>query len=142
MIKFILVQNREGKTRFIKWYQSYSQQEQRNILTDVHRLIQPRDSRFASFIDYQGGRLVYRRYAGLYFVMHIDQEDSELGHLELIQLLVEVLNEYFGNVSELNLIYQFQEVHCVVNEMITGGMISQTSRENILINLQAIKSLD
>ena len=64
-----------------------------------------RDSRFTNFIEYLNYKLIYKRYAGLYFTICIDYNDNELAHLEFLQLFVEVLNEYFGNVSEINLIY-------------------------------------
>ena len=41
------------------------------------------------------------RYASLYFCMCIDQEDNELEVLEIIHHFVEILDRYFGSVSEL-----------------------------------------
>lgn len=42
------------------------------------------------------------RYASLYFCMCIDQEDNELEVLEIIHHYVEILDRYFGSVSEVN----------------------------------------
>lgn len=111
---------------------SYLQTEKEKIQLDVHRLIMARDSRFTNFIEYMNYKVIYKRYAGLYFILCIDYNDNELAHLEFIQLLVEVLNEYFSNVSEINLIYQFHEVYAVLNEMIIGGEIVETSKKIVL----------
>ena len=53
---------------------------------------------------------MYKRYASLYFVMGIDVGDNELLTLELIHHYVEVLDRYFGNVCELDLIFNFHKV--------------------------------
>ncbi len=44
-------------------------------------------------------KVVYRRYASLFFVCGISQGDNELVVLEVIHRYVEVLDRYFGNVS-------------------------------------------
>ena len=55
-------------------------------------------------------QVVYKRYASLYFVMGIDSTDNELISLEIIHHYVEVLDKYFGNVCELDLIFNFHKV--------------------------------
>ena len=56
-------------------------------------------------------QVVYKRYASLYFVMGIDSSDNELITLELVHHFVEVLDRYFGNVCELDLIFNFHKVN-------------------------------
>ena len=48
-------------------------------------------------------KVVYRRYASLFFVSGISSGDNELITLEIIHRYVEVLDRYFGNVSFCNL---------------------------------------
>jgi AP-2 complex subunit sigma-1 len=55
-------------------------------------------------------KLVYRRYAGLFFIVGIEANDNELAYLEVIHLFVESLDDYFGNVCELDLVYSFYKV--------------------------------
>ena len=52
---------------------------------------------------------MYKRYASLYFVMGIDASENELITLEVIHHYVEVLDKYFGNVCELDLIFNFHK---------------------------------
>jgi hypothetical protein len=56
---------------------------------------------------------VDRRYAGLFFTLCVDVNDNELGCLEAIHLFVEILDQYFGNVCELDLVFNFHKVVCV-----------------------------
>lgn len=60
--------------------------------------------------QFHSEKIVYRRYAGLFFSMCVDRDDNELASLEFIHLLVEVLDNYFGNVCELDLVFNFHKV--------------------------------
>ena len=55
-------------------------------------------------------RIIYRRYAGLFFSLCVDLFDNELAHLEAIHLFVEVLDTFFGNVCEMDIIFHFAKV--------------------------------
>ena len=50
--------------------------------------------------------------------MGIEPEANELMCLELIHHLVEMLDRYFGNVCELDLIFNFTKVQMMVDELI------------------------
>ena len=49
----------------------------------------------------------FYRYASLYFAAGIEKEDNELIVLDIIHHFVETLDRYFGNVCELDLIFNF-----------------------------------
>jgi AP-2 complex subunit sigma-1 len=83
MIKYILVQNRQGKTRLAKWYITLSQEEKVKLSMDVHKIVAIRDSKNQSnFAEFRNYKIVYRRYAGLYFCFITDPTDNELSVLE------------------------------------------------------------
>ena len=142
MIRFMLVQNRQGKTRLSRWYVNFSEAEKQRLQLDIHRLVISRDSRFTNFIEFLNYKIVYKRFAGLYFLMCIDYNDNELSHLELIQLLVEILDQYFGNVCELDLIFNFHKVFGVIDEVIIGGEVVETSKAVILQTLRKNEAQD
>ena len=54
--------------------------------------------------------MIYRRYAGLFFSMCVDVTDNELAYLESVHLFVEILDHYFSNVCELDLVFNFHKV--------------------------------
>lgn len=62
-----------------------------------------------------------KRYASLFFVACIDQDDNELITLEKIHLFVEVLDRYFGNVCELDIIFNFHKAYYILDELFIGG---------------------
>ena len=56
-------------------------------------------------------RVAYKRYAGLYFIVGIDDGDNELHTLDIIHHYVVVLDKHFGNVCELDLIFNFDKAY-------------------------------
>jgi hypothetical protein len=61
-------------------------------------------------LQFKTYKIVYRRYAGLFFSVGIDVSDNELAALEAIHLFVEILDHYFSNVCELDLVFNFHKV--------------------------------
>jgi len=47
----------------------------------------------SNFVEFRNHKVVYRRYAGLFFCVCVDANDNELAYLEAIHLFVEVLGE-------------------------------------------------
>ena len=84
-------------------------------------------------MDYRGMRVVYRRYASLFFIVGTDpEEDNELGVLEFIHALVETLDKYFENVCELDIMFNLEKAQFILDEMVTNGAIVETNKANIL----------
>ena len=52
-----------------------------------------------SFLEWKDLKIVYKRYASLYFCCAVEQGDNELVVLEIIHRYVELLDKYFGSVS-------------------------------------------
>jgi AP-1 complex subunit sigma 1/2 len=76
----------------------------------VNQLVITRKPKACNFVEYKDYKIVYKRYASLYFITIVDKDENELIVLELIQTFVEVLDKYFGNVCELDLIFNFHKV--------------------------------
>ncbi|CAM9024743.1 unnamed protein product [Wickerhamomyces anomalus] len=118
-------------------------EEKYRLNADVHKLISSRDQKHQSnFVEFQNNKLVYKRYAGLYFIAGIDLLDNELIYLSSIHLFVEVLDSYFENVCELDLVFNFYKIYSVLDEMFLAGEIQETSKTVILNRLQHVDALE
>ncbi|KAJ3482534.1 hypothetical protein NLG97_g7541 [Lecanicillium saksenae] len=143
MLSYILIQNRQGKTRLAKWYAPFSDEEKIKLKGEVHRLVAPRDQKYQSnFVEFRNHKIVYRRYAGLFFCVCVDTNDNELAYLEAIHFFVEVLDAFFGNVSELDLVFNFYKVYAILDEVFLAGEIEETSKQAVLTRLEHLDKLE
>ena len=138
-MKFVILQNKHGRTRLSKWYITINEDEKIKIQNEVYRTIILRDIKESSIIEYKNYKIVYKKYASLYFIFGIDTYDNELASLELIHLFVETMDKYFGSVCELDVVYNFYKVYTVLDELLIGGEIVETSKTNILKKLREIE---
>ena len=149
MIKAILVFNNHGKPRLCKFYHHYVEDVQQQIIRETFQLVSRRDDDVCNFLE--GGtliggeedyKIIYRHYATLYFVFCVDASESELGILDLIQVFVETLDKSFENVCELDLIFNVDRVHHILNELVMGGMVLETNMNDILNHVEEQSKLE
>jgi hypothetical protein len=81
-----------------------------HTLAQVVALILARKPKMCNFLEWKEHKVVYKRYASLYFCCAIDADDNELIALEIIHRYVELLDKYFGSVCELDVIFNFEKV--------------------------------
>mmetsp|Transcript_31725 Transcript_31725/g.38867 ORF Transcript_31725/g.38867 Transcript_31725/m.38867 type:complete len:152 (+) Transcript_31725:100-555(+) len=151
MIRFFLLQNRQGKTRLSKWYvpppttqnsNTSGEVEKARIESEVHRLVTSRDKKYTNFIEYNNYKLIYRRYAGLFFTIAVDISDNELSYLETIHLFVELLDSYFSNVCELDIVFNFNKVYSILDEFMLAGEIEESSKREILDRVKLLEKME
>lgn len=139
-------------------------------------------------MEYRKYKVIYRRYASLYFIVGVDQksEENELGILEFIHCLVECLDKYFKSVvrirararacvclsfssrcfslvrssssrsyasarslaigmflrrclqCELDIMFNIEIAHLILNEMVLNGEIVDTNKKAILNHVRMV----
>ena len=121
-----------------------------------------------SFLEYRGFKVIYRRYASLFFivgtkadldvrvalndgipggigggsssgggnkpssVITAENYENELGLLEFIHTLVETMDRWAGSICELDIMYQLEQVHFLLDEMVMNGYVVETNKSNVL----------
>lgn len=131
-IQFMFLLSRQGKIRLTKWYQTISQKEKAKIMRELSTVILSRRAKMCNVLEYKDIKIVYRRYASLFFIMGIDQGDNELLSLEIIHRFVEQMDKIYGNVCELDIIFGFDKAYHVLDELLIDGEIQETSKKEVL----------
>uniref|UniRef100_A0A1A8INC6 AP complex subunit sigma n=2 Tax=Nothobranchius TaxID=28779 RepID=A0A1A8INC6_NOTKU len=141
MIKFLLMVNQQGQTRLSRYFEPVELNRRAAQEAAVVRCCLSRNKEQCSFVEYQDFKLVYRQYAALYVVVGVSHTENELSIFELIQNFVEVLDRYFSRVSELDIMFNLDSVHIILDEMIQNGHIVETNKNRILAPLTAINKM-
>lgn len=137
-----IIQNRSGKTRMAKWYQNFEEAEKQKLIEDTHAVVSIRGKSRSNFVEFRQYKIVYRQYAGLFFCLCVDVNDNNLAYMEAIHNFVEILNNNFTNVCELDLLFNFYVVYALVDEMFLAGEIQETSPHKVLTRLNLITNID
>ena len=99
MLRFVLMVNKQGQTRLAQYYETHQMDERCALEAEVIRKCLSRTDVQCSFYEYRGYKVIYRRYASLFFIVGVEGDDeNELAILEFIHALVETLDRYFENV--------------------------------------------
>ena len=134
-------------------------QERVALESEIIRKCLSRSELQCSFVEYRGFKVIYRRYASLFFIVgtkadfdvrnmtsltdtinnkgtgsdkSIENYENELGLLEFIHTLVEKMDRWAGSICELDIMYQLEQVHFLVDEMVMNGYIVETNKSNVL----------
>ncbi|XP_056151241.1 AP-4 complex subunit sigma-1 [Lampris incognitus] len=141
MIKFLLMLNKQGQIRLSRYYQPVDISKRAVLEADVVKACLFRKKDECSFVEYKDFKLVYRQYAALYIVVGITDAENELSVYELVQNFVEVLDKYFSRVSELDIMFNLDKVHMILDEMIQNGHMVETNKNRILAPLTALDKM-
>eukprot|EP01062_Namystynia_karyoxenos_P060075 TRINITY_DN51573_c0_g1_i1.p2 TRINITY_DN51573_c0_g1~~TRINITY_DN51573_c0_g1_i1.p2 ORF type:complete len:158 (+),score=68.17 TRINITY_DN51573_c0_g1_i1:78-551(+) len=145
MIQFVLMVNRQGQTRLAKYGNFVPLSHRTPLEGEVVRKCFQRKEDECSIVAHLNYTLVFQRYGPLYVVVGTDNEDSrdskgrndnmvnELAIMEFIHALVDTLNQYFDDkVSELDIIFNQDKVHMIVEDMMASGCVIGTNKEDTL----------
>merc|ERR1712064_231446 len=119
----------------------------KTIVQNVYRIVNARlDDHCCCFAEDESlfgedHKIIYRHFATLYFIFVVDSAESELGILDLIQVFVQVLDSCFENVCELDLIYHFDKVNYILDELVMSGMVLETNADLIIASIKDAKKL-
>ncbi|KAL8966545.1 MAG: hypothetical protein Q9183_003326 [Haloplaca sp. 2 TL-2023] len=95
-----------------------------------------------ALLTYPDTKVVYRRYASLFFIAGCSSTDNELITLEVVHRYVEQMDKYYGNVCELDIIFNFQKAYFILDELLLAGEMQESSKKNVLRCISQQDSLE
>ncbi|KAH8692592.1 clathrin adaptor complex small chain-domain-containing protein [Talaromyces proteolyticus] len=141
-VHYLILLSRQGKVRLAKWFTTLSPKDKAKIVKDVSQLVLARRTRMCNFLEYKDQKVVYRRYASLFFIAGCSASDNELIGLEIVHRYVEQMDKYYGNVCELDIIFNFQKAYFILDELLLAGEMQESSKKNVLRCISQQDSLE
>ena len=62
--------------------------------------------------------------------------------LEIVHRYVEQMDKYYGNVCELDIIFNFQKAYFILDELLLAGEMQESSKKNVLRCISQQDSLE
>ena len=62
--------------------------------------------------------------------------------LEIVHRYVEQMDKYYGNVCELDIIFNFQKAYFILDELLLAGELQESSKKNVLRCISQEDSLE
>ncbi|OAE24938.1 hypothetical protein AXG93_3545s1010 [Marchantia polymorpha subsp. ruderalis] len=112
-ITFVLLVNRQGQTRLAQYYEYLSIEERRALEGEIVRKCLARSDQQCSFVEHRNYKIIYRRYASLFFLVGVD-----------------------GDECELDIMFHLEKAHFMLEEMVMNGCIVEINKQNILTPIQ------
>ncbi|CAA6663004.1 unnamed protein product [Spirodela intermedia] len=147
MIRAVIVMSTEGKSRLARFYDYQPPEKQQELIRRLYGVLSSRPEGVSNFAQVEAifgpdTRMVYKHYATLYFVFVFDSSENELAMLDLIQVFVETLDKCFKNVCELDIVFNFNKMHSILDEIVFGGQVLETSSDEVLKAVEEITRLE
>ena len=111
--------NRRGLIRLVKWFDMAHIPDKDKYMREVAITVIGRSSKLCNFMEWGEYKIIYKRYASLYFITLCDKDENELKTLEIIHHFVECLDRYFGSVCELDIIFNYHKAYFVIEEIVS-----------------------
>ncbi|XP_062110216.1 AP-3 complex subunit sigma-like [Humulus lupulus] len=147
MIRAVMVINTQGKPRLTKFYDDQPPEKQQELIRNIFGVLSSRAENVSNFIEAESffgpdTRLVYKHFATLYFVFIFDRSENELAMLDLIQVFVETLDKCFRDVCELDIVFNYSKMHTILDEIVFGGQVLETSSAEVMKIIEEISKLE
>lgn len=77
-INFVMLVSRQGKVRLSRYYDTFTAKEKVRLTREISALVLNRSAKMCNVIEYKEFKVVYKRYASLFFVAAIGKDDNEV----------------------------------------------------------------
>ncbi|XP_019165462.1 PREDICTED: AP-3 complex subunit sigma-like isoform X2 [Ipomoea nil] len=147
MMRAVIMMNDKGKPRLVKFYEHQPMEKQHELIRKIYAVLCSRPESVSNFVKVDSlfgsdARLVYKTYATLHVIFIFDASENELAMLDLMQVFVETLDKCFSNVCELDVVYNFNKVHAILDEIVMGGQVLETSSFEVVKAVEDISKLE
>ncbi|KAM3144260.1 AP-3 complex subunit sigma-1 [Paramecium bursaria] len=147
MIKVFLIVNSQGKVRIRRFYEGIDFEKQSTIEKKLFELTQKLSGKSCNFFKDLDGiydkkcKIIIQMFGALYFIAIIDEDESELGILDLIQNIVELMDKMFDNAQEIDMLHQPDRMNMLIDEVIVAGIVVEANLSELYDTIKLQETL-
>lgn len=138
MIEGVFIINRNGNLRFVKIYsEDETNIDREELIKRIYEnILDSIDVNVVLDFEFSGEnkKLVFKTYGSVFIALILDLSENELAMLDFISVMMQCFDEIFKGVCELHFIMNPEKIYYIVDEMISGGLVIETSKTEIINN--------
>ena len=139
MIECLMILSKTGIIRFLKIYSENESIIDKKDLTErvFNSIKNSNDTQIIydfKYYDNEIRRIAFRPFGSIFIITICDELENELAILDFINVIMKVFDEVFKNVCELHLIMNPDKLYLIIDEMISGGIVIETNKDEIISN--------
>ena len=138
MIEGIFLLNRYGNLRFTKIYAEEENNLDRDALTKRIYTVIVDTKNINIILDFEflgiNRKLVFKTFGSTFLALILDDSENELAIMDFISVIMSCFDEIFKGVCEVDLIMNPEKIYFMMDEMISGGIVIETNKEEIIKN--------
>ncbi|CAH1986373.1 unnamed protein product [Acanthoscelides obtectus] len=133
MMQFMLLFSRQGKLRLQKWYIAHPDKLKKKITRELITTILARKPKMCSFLEWRDLKIVYKRYTSV-FLSNFFRILNVSWYYEgrCLEKLYRIIFQWHVKVCELDIIFNFEKAYFILDELLLGGEVQETSKKNVL----------
>ncbi|EZG68105.1 clathrin adaptor complex small chain [Gregarina niphandrodes] len=120
--------------RYGRWWIPETERDRKRVLDALMK----RPKKTPILTLYRQRKIAVRCYGDLLFAVGIDSPEYESMAFELIHLIISVLNDYYGNVTESDIIHRPDIIVHLMEYMICSGILVQPGKASLVKLLKEI----
>lgn len=128
----MLIVSKDGNVQFSHYFTHINSNSRTALESRVASKCLSSDKDACHFLGEGDHTLVFRWFGPCLFIVAADDTENELMVYEFLSLYVSALHRYFGKFSERHVLFNVDRLHMVLEEMVVGGEIVESSIRNVL----------
>ena len=145
MIKIALILNINGKSRYFRCYDEtcLKEEDESKVIKEIYQKLKGRKILDCNIIEdleclKEGYKVIYKKWATLFFVFVIDEGENELAIIDLIQNWIKLLEKNFPGVWEYHLVFNPDLLYSIMDEVLLDGMVTEINLTDLHDNVQLL----
>ncbi|XP_045613464.1 AP-4 complex subunit sigma-1 isoform X1 [Procambarus clarkii] len=141
MMHYLLIASKTGNVQFSHYFTHITPCSRTTIEARIITKCLSAEKDACHFLEDGDHTLIFRWFGPCLFIVAADHAENEMMVYEFLSLYVDALHRYFGKFSERHVLLNIDRLHMVLEEMVVGGELVESSIRNVLNPIQVLDTV-